>query len=53
MEMIEKYPEKPWIWDCISRNKFEMRTLRQKYIQDNFLEELVKDICVRIGLECY
>ena len=50
MEMIEKYPEKPWDWSYgISRNtfkknkeQFEMRTLNQKFIQENLLEEFVK-----------
>ena len=49
MEIIEKYPDKPWNWNGISFNvfkinkeQFEMRILRQKYIQDNFLEEFVK-----------
>jgi hypothetical protein len=49
MEMIEKYPEKPWNLNYISCNtfikdkeQFERRVVRRKYIQKNILEELVK-----------
>ena len=36
MEMINAYPDKPWNWVELSRNKYK------QYVQDYLFEEIVK-----------
>jgi len=50
MEMIEKYPEKPWNWGWISMNTFNLKNkktnkkLSNKIINENLIKEIIEII---------
>jgi hypothetical protein len=43
MEIIEKYPEKSWDWDCISENPHITMEFIEKYIHNINFKHLSKN----------
>ena len=59
MEIVEKYPDKPWDWGWISVSKFEKERERfildkhRQYVKDNLKEELAMVAYHPLNIEKY
>jgi hypothetical protein len=46
MDIIEKYPEKPWAWECVSENPFS-------YEKELFIEKRMKEYLSAYRIQQY